>query len=75
MHLSLSLSLSHTHTPPESRSEGREASAMSSRGGGGDQHLRELLMEKTGDVHKLKAEVDKYVTDISGCVRAPSILG
>ena len=36
-------------------------SAMSSRGGGGDLHLRELLMEKTGEVHKLKAELDKYV--------------
>ena len=34
---------------------------MSSRGGGGDLHLRELLMEKTGEVHKLKAELDKYV--------------
>ena len=69
--LSLSLSLSHslsythththTHTPSESKADSKEASAMSSRGGGGDQHLRELLMEKTGEVHKLKAEVDKYV--------------
>ena len=55
--LSLSLSLSLS----ESKAGDKEASAMSSRGGGGDLHLRELLMEKTGEVHKLKAELDKYV--------------
>lgn len=62
-----------TPAKEESRSEGREASAMSSRGGGGDQHLRELLMEKTGDVHKLKAEVDKLrklVADLEMTIRS-----
>ena len=36
--------------------------------GGGDQHLRELLMEKTGEVHKLKAEVERSVVCVCVCV-------
>ena len=27
-----------------------------------DGQLRELLMEKTGEVHRLKAEIEKYIS-------------
>ena len=71
-----SLSLSPSLSPSLSLSVAgdKEVSAMSSRGGGGDLHLRELLMEKTGEVHKLKAELDKYVDLLVAPTISPSIL-
>ena len=48
--------VSHTHSDSSQEAKG---GAMSSKGG--DQHLRELLMEKTGEVHKNKAEVERSV--------------